>query len=292
MAAGQHIWVIGFGRWIINFLISSFCLTAATLPQRKRRSPGCAACAAKAAVIPLELGMVWVVGLRLVCPRVCEPGAVPWSAHGCNPWLLAGKSANLVVSSQVKDVTTLQAAPGWFAAAVCHEQVRGQGRARCSFACPGERWKVVLLFFLFFSSREVTLCYKWKGRRAVLCLCPPWRHVCRKDRSYTLQSMMCWSHAARGLCSAPWPLKGPSPTPFVSHWGLDTEQDMYNLCFPVSLSCCDSESADVIFLRLEFFFSWHEFTLLFAVAVAVRLWPLLRAESSISPQFINQRNFI
>lgn len=28
------------GRWIINFQISTFCLTAAALPQRKRRQPG------------------------------------------------------------------------------------------------------------------------------------------------------------------------------------------------------------------------------------------------------------
>lgn len=184
VAVGQHSWVIGFGRWIINFPISTFCLTAATLPQRKRRRPGWAACAAKAPGIPLELGMGWVVVLG--CPGVHEPGAVPSSPCRRNLLLLAGKSAKHAASSQVKDATASQPAPGWFMAAACHEQ--GLGAA---LPVLGREGALCYFFPFFIQTSGWLLQVEGEGKKAVLCLCPPCRGVCRKDRSYTLQSTVC-----------------------------------------------------------------------------------------------------
>lgn len=135
VADGQHSWVIHFGRWIINFRISTFCQTAATLPQRKRRRAGWAAHAAKL-LHPSGDGH--------------GPGDGPGSAHGCNLLLLAGRSAKHSVSSQVKDVTACQAAPGQSAAAACHEQVSRPGRTSVQLClCCRERKSCAIFLFFF-----------------------------------------------------------------------------------------------------------------------------------------------
>lgn len=115
----------------------------------------------------------------------------------------------------------------------------------------------------------------------------PLQGLCRKYRCHTSGFMVCLHCAARGKCRTLWPDKGSFTTSCISPCELNTQQqDIHSHCFPASLSCCDFWSSDIIFLELECFFSWHDFSLLFATAVAVRLWPLLRAEPSISPQLI------
>lgn len=171
VAARQHSWVIGFGRWIINFPISTFCLTAATLPQRRRRRAGWAACAAQAPGVPLG----WVVGLGLGCPWVHEPGAVPWFARVCNLLRLVGKSAKCERMRQPRKLP--QGGLQLQRAMSRSEDRAGLGS---SFACAGERGRAVLFFPFFHPEKWLTAA---RGRKAVLCLCPPCRGVCRKNRS-------------------------------------------------------------------------------------------------------------
>lgn len=181
----------------------------------------------------------------------------------------------------MKDATARQAAPGWFAAAAMS---RSEDRAglSCSWACAGERGSAVLFLPFFIQRNGWLLHVEGKESSAVLV----------SSLQGGVQEGQILHSAVSGvltLCSrrASALFKAHPPRPL-----LDTQQrNTHNLCFPVSLSHCDSGNSDAIFLRLEVFFSWHEFSLLFAIAVAVRLWPLLRAEPSISPQLIHHRHF-
>lgn len=105
------------GRWIINFQISTFCLTAAALPQRKRRWPGWQH------VLPKLLASLW-----------------SWAVHGC-------MSLELHLDLHV-DVTSfcwqdsqlnMQPAPRWRVLKDAAASLAAWGSLQCSVPWAGQR---------------------------------------------------------------------------------------------------------------------------------------------------------
>lgn len=125
-----------------------------------------------------------------------------WAAHGCMSLELC-LDLHMGVTSCCwqESQQNMQWAPRWRIPQPCklpqgslqlqRAMGRSEDRAGLGAALPLLGREEALCYFFLFSSREVTDCYKWKGRKAVLCLCPPCRGMCRKDRSYTLQSVVC-----------------------------------------------------------------------------------------------------
>lgn len=122
---------------------------------------------------------------------------------------------------------------------------------RCCFACAGER-RTSVLYFPLFHPESVWLTVQGTETSGVLVSSFQGHVQERQIWNFAVYSAL--TSFNRGLHVAPQLFEGLSLTPLVLPWESYRQWDPHNLCFPASLSCCDSGGSNIIFVRLEDFF--------------------------------------